>query len=187
MSYRPPIKREQYHNQEVYWFKLLNYINTVEFKDLSTEKQRRILNEFNYIYMSLDILGHLFNQHGKGERRVVAWQDTKLINSLLDKEYFLNVLEKQDPSPDRLKEIRELSKEIERLSVDNHIIYHFSCQRVASEVLKCNYGKVSAVCLGDRPQTGNYVFMFEEDFIANEPLSQVEFLNRLTACPVTAP
>ena len=187
MSYRPMINREQYHDLEVYWFRLLNFINSVEFKDLETLKRRQVLNEFNYMFIALDILGNLFNQSGKGEVRVVAWRSDKSVLALQDKFDQLKKVHDELMSSvgksEIWKQLREVEKDIERISVDNHIVYHFSCLRVAGDALSCNHSKVSSVCQGHRPYTGGYVFMYEQEYLHEQPLTQEEHLNKLKACP----
>lgn len=169
MSYRPPIKREQWHDLEVYWFRLLHYINSVDYKDLDILKQRSILNEFGYIRIAIDIIGHLMNQNGKGETRVVAWRNDKVVADLL-LEY--------DKVQSNINK-KEIEKQIERLSIDNHIIYFFSCQKVASEALGVNHSKIGEVCKHKRAQTGGYVFRYEDEFLIDQNIESNEFLNKI--------
>lgn len=174
MSYRPPIKREQWHDLEVYWFRLLHFINSVDYKDLDILKQRRILNEFAYIRVAIDIIGHLMNQNGKGETRVVAWRDERVVESL-KKDLTRLRLETESDS----LEIREHESMLERASIDNHIIYFFSSQKVAADALGVNQGKIAAVCKGKRPWTGGYIFQYEENFLRDQDINSKDFINKI--------
>ena len=73
-SYRPPISRDQYHDLEAYYFKLVMFTDSWEYKQLGTVNQHKINYEIGYIKMALDIMSQLFSVKGGTERRVVAWQ-----------------------------------------------------------------------------------------------------------------
>lgn len=74
-SYRPPISRDTYHYLEAYYFRLVMYTMTVEYReDLNSDKKHRIAQELNYINMTLSIMKQLFSVKGGTEKSVVAWE-----------------------------------------------------------------------------------------------------------------
>lgn len=72
-SYRPPISRDQYHDLEIYYHKLVSYTYGWEFRDMKSEKQAKIYSEINYISIALQIFGNIFSSEPDG-KAVVAWK-----------------------------------------------------------------------------------------------------------------
>jgi len=73
-SYRPPVSRDQYHQLEAYYFKLVMFTDSADYKDLHTVKRDKIDHELAYMQMSLDIMALVFDMKEGREKRVVAWQ-----------------------------------------------------------------------------------------------------------------
>ena len=74
-SYRPPVSRPQYHQLEVYFFRLVMYTDTDEYRQLSGKKQNSINLELSYIQIALNILAQLFDSKNNNERSVAAWKE----------------------------------------------------------------------------------------------------------------
>jgi len=74
-SYRPPISRDTYHWLEAYYFRLVMFTTTVEYRDdLNSHKKQKINQELGYMCLALDIMAQLFSVKNGGERSVVAWE-----------------------------------------------------------------------------------------------------------------
>ena len=74
-SYRPPISRDQFHMLEAYYFRLVMFTDSFEYKELNGMKKAKIDGEISYISIALDIMTKLYAVKGRTEKRVVAWRD----------------------------------------------------------------------------------------------------------------
>jgi len=75
-SYRPPISRDQYHDLEAYYFKLVMLTDTYEYREMKTIHRDKIAREISYINLVLEILGITFlGAKGNNERSIVAWKE----------------------------------------------------------------------------------------------------------------
>jgi hypothetical protein len=73
-EYRPKINKNDLKQLEHYKFNLALFIESSEFKyDLHPEKQRRLLNELQYVSMYIDIAKSVFNLSGT-EIPIVGWE-----------------------------------------------------------------------------------------------------------------
>ena len=72
-SYRPPISRNQYHDLEIYYHKLVMFIQSWDFRDMKSEQQARIYRELTYMEITIDVLGTLFTKPDGIEKPVLAW------------------------------------------------------------------------------------------------------------------
>lgn len=73
-SYRPPISRDTFHRLEAYYFNLLSYVDSDDYKALTTREKVNLLEEINYMNITLDIMSRLFSNKGASEKAVVAWE-----------------------------------------------------------------------------------------------------------------
>jgi hypothetical protein len=74
-SYRPPVSRNQFHELEAYYYKLIMYTGTWDFRNLlDGDKKTKIWHEINTMQITLQILSKLFTAKGVHERAVVAWR-----------------------------------------------------------------------------------------------------------------
>ena len=74
-SYRPPISRDQYHDLEIYYFRLVMFTDSWDYKQLKSPERSKIDYEITYMSMAIDIMRNLFAVKGGTERRVVAWKE----------------------------------------------------------------------------------------------------------------
>jgi hypothetical protein len=72
MSYRSPVSKKQQHTLEIYYYKLVLYTTSGEYKNLSTYHQKKITDEISYMSIVLGIFARLMPQ-ATHERPVYAW------------------------------------------------------------------------------------------------------------------
>ena len=72
-SYRSVISRQKVYQLEEYLFRLGEYIDTCDFKDLKSLQQNNILREIAYIDMAIGIYRTTFKGSNQ-EQPVVAWE-----------------------------------------------------------------------------------------------------------------
>jgi len=66
------VTKEQHRNLEHYYFNLATFINSREYRDLSSLQQNKIQTELNYIWTSLNVLSQIY-EPDKKEKRIVGW------------------------------------------------------------------------------------------------------------------
>jgi len=135
-NYRSPISKEKFHWLEIYFFRLMLYTETDEFRGLKAQMRDKIVQEINYMTQTLSILEHLFVPEGNNEKPVVGWRVG----------YKKKKYEKEGDDP------------------GYEVIYRFSCVKTAAAALDLNRNKLSMVINGIRPHTGGYKFVFEEEY-----------------------
>lgn len=73
-SYRKAISRQKLYILEEYLFRLGEYTDSIDFKDLKSQKQYEILKEISYIDMAIGIFRMTFIGDNQ-EQPVVGWQE----------------------------------------------------------------------------------------------------------------
>lgn len=73
-SYRPPISQDEYHYLEAYYFRLVMFTDTIEYREMKSLPRQKIDQEIMYMSIALNIMSKLFSIKGGTERAVVAWE-----------------------------------------------------------------------------------------------------------------
>lgn len=148
---------------EIYMFNLLRYVSSQEFHELKSEKQSRVLCEFEYIKQTFGIIKNFYNK----KEQIVAYRDSLELEGL--EINLTNLSLNKERTPEQDKRYKELLIDIPIMRNDANFVYSFSCVEVASSVLDCNIPDILQCLSGSKKSTGGYKFEYETEWNKSQP------------------
>ncbi len=148
---------------ESYMFKLLRFVSSDEFHELKSEKQDRILCEFEYIKQTFSIIKNFYNK----KENIVAYRDLLELEGMEIQLTNLTINKERTPEQDEI--YKRLISEVPCMRSDSTFVYSFSCLEVAMSVLDCDISDILQCLSGSKKSCNGYKFEYESEWIKSQP------------------
>jgi hypothetical protein len=148
---------------ESYMFKLLRFISSEDFHELKSEKQDKVLCEFEYIKQTFSIIKNFYNK----KENIVAYRDLLELEGL--EIQLTNLTLNKERTPEQDESYKRLISEIPSMRSDSGFVYSFSCLEVASSVLECDIPDILQCLSGSKKSCNGYKFEYESEWAKSQP------------------
>lgn len=72
-THRLPFTHQEHQTLEIYYFKLIQFTETAEYKYGNSITQHKIQDEISYMAITLGILARVFGDHTNNHKPIMAW------------------------------------------------------------------------------------------------------------------
>lgn len=148
---------------ESYMFRLLRFISTDEFREMKSEKQCRVLGEFEYIKQTFNIIKNFYNK----KEKIIAYRDAFELEGLELR--LTNLKLNKERTPEQEAAYKKILSEIPDMRSDSNFTYLFSSVEIASSVLDCSVSDILRCLNGPKKSCNGYKFEYESEWIKSQP------------------
>jgi hypothetical protein len=130
---------------------------------MKSEKQCRVLGEFEYIKQTFNIIKNFYNK----KEKIIAYRDAFEMEGLELR--LTNLMLNKERTAEQESAYKKILSEILNMRNDSDFTYSFSCVEVASSVLDCSAADILQCLNGSKKSCNGYKFEYESEWIKSQP------------------